>query len=80
MRCVFISAISAIVIYNIFVFFYLLFNNDEVLDGLFINKNIKELNEKIGYDLSVKREVNLSNLFSDAKEARLTGIDVDPIF
>ena len=75
-----VTAVLSIFLYNIFLFFYLLFADREILDDFFIDKKMKDLNMTIGYQLSRNRQVNISELFPDAVEACLTGIDIDPLY
>jgi type II secretory pathway component PulF len=75
-----VTAIISILLYNGISFVYVLLNGKESLNEYYMSKEIREINSKIEAGLSLKRSVNISELFPDAQEACLTVIDFDQLF
>ncbi|BCH22499.1 hypothetical protein [Mesorhizobium sp. L-8-3] len=76
---VLVTAIMSILLYNTISFIYVLFSDPKSLHEYYMSREFRELNEEINWRLSLKRSVNISDIFNDAEEACLTDIDVDPL-
>lgn len=77
---VLVTAIISILLYNAISFIYVLFNDHDSLDEYYMSKDMRNISSRIDENLAIRRRVNISELFPDAEEACLSGIDVDPLF